>query len=50
LDNGVLSCENPTRLQELCDSLDSCQWPTELSHFWPLILSHFSREKSLIQL
>jgi len=26
-----------------------CQWPTELSHFWPLILSHFSREKSLIQ-
>jgi hypothetical protein len=21
LDNGVLSCENPTRLQELCDSL-----------------------------
>jgi hypothetical protein len=28
---------------------DKCQWPTELSHFWPLILSHFSREKSLIQ-
>jgi hypothetical protein len=27
----------------------TCQWPTELSHFWPLILSHFSREKSLIQ-
>jgi hypothetical protein len=26
-----------------------CQWPTELSHFWPLILSHFSREKSLVQ-
>lgn len=23
LDNGVLSCENPMRLQELCDSLDS---------------------------
>ena len=27
----------------------SCQWPTELSHYWPLILSHFPREKSLIQ-
>jgi hypothetical protein len=27
-----------------------CQWPTELSHFWPLILSHFSREKLIIQL
>jgi hypothetical protein len=26
-----------------------CQWPTELSHYWPLILSHFPREKSLIQ-
>ena len=26
----------------------ACQWPTELSHFCPLILSHFSREKSLI--
>ena len=29
---------------------DCCQWPTELSHFWPLILSHFSREKLIIQL
>ena len=28
------------------DELDHhCQWPTELSHFRPLILSHFSREK-----
>ena len=26
-----------------------CQWPTELSHFRPLILSHFSRAKLLIQ-
>ncbi len=23
LDNGVLSCQNPPRLQKLCDSLDS---------------------------
>jgi hypothetical protein len=29
--------------------LVGCQWPTELSHYWPLILSHFPREKSLIQ-
>jgi hypothetical protein len=29
--------------------LNDCQWPTELSHYWPLILSHFPREKSLIQ-
>ena len=29
--------------------LSTCQWPTELSHYWPLILSHFPREKSLIQ-
>lgn len=27
-----------------------CQWPTEMSHFRPLILSHFSREKLIIQL
>jgi serine/threonine-protein kinase HipA len=30
--------------------LCGCQWPTELSHFRPLILSHFSREKLIIQL
>ena len=29
--------------------VQDCQWPTELSHFRPLILSHFSREKSLVQ-
>jgi hypothetical protein len=30
--------------------LTVCQWPTEMSHFRPLILSHFSREKLIIQL
>jgi len=30
--------------------VDHCQWPTELSHYRPLILSHFSREKLIIQL
>ena len=39
LDNGVLSCENPARLQALCDSLDSdkieavfCKWLAKLPH------------------
>jgi hypothetical protein len=39
LDNGVLSCENPKRLQELCDSLNSekidavfRKWLTRLPH------------------
>jgi hypothetical protein len=40
----LLDRNNPKRI------IVGCQWPTELSHFRPLILSHFSREKSLIQL
>jgi hypothetical protein len=42
LDNGVLSCENPARLQELCDSLDSekidavfRKWLPRLPHPFP---------------
>jgi len=39
LDNGVLSCENPARLQQLCDALDSAKidavfrkWLARLPH------------------
>jgi hypothetical protein len=42
LDNGVLSCENPKRLQQLCDSLDSAKidavfrkWLARLPHPFP---------------
>jgi hypothetical protein len=42
LDNGVLSCENPARLQDLCDSLDSDKidavfrkWLARLPHPFP---------------
>jgi hypothetical protein len=42
LDNGVLSCENPVRLQELCNSLDSekidavfRKWLARLPHPFP---------------
>jgi hypothetical protein len=45
LHEGILSVEE----LNLAVGSRYCQWPTELSHYWPLILSHFSREKSLVQ-
>lgn len=29
--------------QPFAQQHDECQWPTELSQYWPLKLSHFSR-------
>ena len=41
----------PTIRKAMADEcMKLCQWPTELSHYRPLILSHFSREKLIIQL